>query len=69
MSISNEDYLNELIAKAKKSWEGVDVDIYMNNLRDDSIDKEAAEKLSKEVTSYIIEQLKHNMKTMEEEEI
>lgn len=34
MSISNEDYLNELIAKAKKSWEGVDVDSYMQNLRD-----------------------------------
>ena len=34
MSISNKDYLNELIAKAKKSWEGVDVDSYMKNLRD-----------------------------------
>lgn len=34
MSISNKDYLDELIAKAKKSWEGVDVDSYMNNLRD-----------------------------------
>ena len=30
----NEDYLNGLIANAKKSWEGVDVDSYMNNLRD-----------------------------------
>ena len=30
----NEDYLNSLIAKAKKSWEGVDVDSFMNNLRD-----------------------------------
>ena len=30
----NEDYLNSLIAKAKKSWEGVDVDSYMKNLRD-----------------------------------
>ena len=34
MSISNEDYLNELIAKAKNSWAGVDVDSYMKNLRD-----------------------------------
>ena len=34
MSISNKDHLNELIAKAKKSWEGVDVDGYMKNLRD-----------------------------------
>ena len=34
MSISNMDYLNVLIAKAKKSWEGVDVDSYMSELRD-----------------------------------
>ena len=38
MSISNEDYLNELIAKAKKSWESVNVDSYMSDLRD--MDKE-----------------------------
>ena len=57
----DEDYLNGLIAKAKKSWEGVDVDSYMNNLRDDSFDKEVVEKLSKEVTSYITEQIKSNM--------
>lgn len=25
MATSNEDYLNELIAKAKKSWEGKDL--------------------------------------------
>ena len=43
MSISNKDYLNKLIAKAKKSWEGVDVDSYMSDLRDDT-DKEDAEK-------------------------
>ena len=43
MSISNKDYLNELIAKAKKSWEGVDVESYMSDLRDDT-DKEDAEK-------------------------
>ena len=61
MSISNEDYLDGLIAKAKKSWEGVDVDSFMSNLRDDLIDKEVAEKLSKEVTSHIIEQIKYNM--------
>ena len=30
----NEAYLDSLIAKAKKSWEGVDVDSYMKNLRD-----------------------------------
>ena len=46
MSISNKDYLNKLIAKAKKSWEGVDVDSYMSDLRDDT-DKEDAEKEQK----------------------
>ena len=66
MSISNKDYLNKLIAKAKKSWEGVDVERYMSDLRDDSFDKEAAENLSKEVASYITEQMKSNMKTIEE---
>ena len=30
----DEDYLNSLIAKAKKSWEGVDVDSFMSELRD-----------------------------------
>ena len=43
----DEDYLNGLIAKAEKSWEGVDVDNYMKNLRDDSPDKEDAEELQK----------------------
>ena len=46
MSISNKDYLNKLIAKAKKSWEGVDVESYMSDLRDDT-DKEDAEKEQK----------------------
>ena len=32
MLISNEDYLNKLIAKAKKSWDGVDVDSFMSEL-------------------------------------
>ena len=66
MSISNKDYLNKLIAKAKKSWEGVDADCYMSDLRDDSFDKEVSENLSKEVASYITEQIKSNMKTIEE---
>lgn len=47
MSTSNKDYLDELIAKAKKSWEGVNVDSFMQNLRDDSPDKEEAEELQK----------------------
>ena len=32
----DENYLDGLIAKAKKSWEGVDVERYMSDLRDDS---------------------------------
>ena len=51
MSINNEDYLDGLIAKAKKSWEGVDVDSFISDLRDNLINKEVVEKLSKEVTS------------------
>ena len=39
----DEDYLNGLIAKAKKSWEGVDVDSFMSELRDE----EDAEKKQK----------------------
>ena len=61
MTKYNEDYLNSLIAKAEKSWEGVDVDSFMSELRDDLSDKEVAEKLSKEATSYITEQIKYNM--------
>ena len=45
-------YLDGLIAKAKKSWEGVDVDNYMKNLRDDSPDKEDAEELQKAVEDF-----------------
>ena len=47
-----EDYLNSLIAKAEKSWEGVDVDNYMKNLRDDSPDKEDAKELQKAVEDF-----------------
>ena len=38
----------------------------MPDLRDVLIDKEVAKKLSQEVTSYIIEQVKNNMKRGEE---
>lgn len=44
MSISNEDYLNELIAKAKKSWESVNVDSYLSDLRYSLTEKEDTEK-------------------------
>ena len=60
MSISNKDYLNKLIAKAKKSLEGVDVDKLLSDLRDDSIDKEAAKEVAEEVSSCIINQIKNN---------
>ena len=61
MSISNKDYLNKLIAKAKKSWEGVDADSFMSDLRDDT-DKEDAEKEQK-----ALENLKKAIKKAMEE--
>ena len=61
MSISNKDYLNKLIAKAKKSWEGVDADSYMSDLRDDT-DKEDAKKEQK-----ALENLKKAIKKAMEE--
>ena len=48
----DEDYLNGLIAKAKKSWEGVDVDSFMSDLRDDLSDKEVAEKEQKAIEDF-----------------
>ena len=47
MTKYNEDYLNALIAKAKKSWEGVDVDSFMSELRNDLTDEEVAERNGK----------------------
>ena len=43
----DEDYLSGLIAKAKKSWEGVDVDSFMSELRDED-DAEKEQKSIKE---------------------
>ena len=43
----NEDYLNGLIAKAKKSWEGVDVDSFMSDLRDVEKEQKVLENLKK----------------------
>ena len=48
----DEDYLNALITKAKKSWEGVDVDSFMSDLRDDLSDKEVAEKEQKALEDF-----------------
>ena len=41
----DEDYLNGLIAKAKKSWEGVDVDSFMSELRDEEEQKATEEQI------------------------
>ena len=41
----NEDYLNALIAKAKESWEGVDVDSFMSELRDEEEQKAKEEQI------------------------
>lgn len=43
----DEDYLNGLIAKAKKSWEGVDVDSFMSDLRDIEKEQKVLENLKK----------------------
>ena len=58
---NKEDYLNNLIAKAKKSWAGVDVESYMSDLRDDT-DKEDTEKEQK-----ALENLKKAIKKAMEE--
>lgn len=60
----------DLLAKRgteKETVEDVDVESQMLNLRDDYIDKEVSEKLSKEVVSNIIEQVKHKMDNTIEE--
>ena len=43
----NEDYLNGLIAKAKKSWESVAVDNFMSDLRDVEKEHKVLENLKK----------------------
>ena len=48
----DETYLNSLIAKAEKSWEGVDVDSFMSELRDNFTDKEDAEKEQKALEDF-----------------
>lgn len=49
MSISNKDYLNELIAKAEKSWGGVGVDSDMSDLRDVEKEQKVLENLKKAI--------------------
>ena len=47
MSISNKDHLNKVIANAKKSWEGVDVESFMSDLRDVEKEQKVLENLKK----------------------
>lgn len=47
MSISNKDYLNELIAKAEKSWGGVGVESFVPDLRDVEKEQKVLENLKK----------------------
>ena len=47
MSISNKDHLNKVIANAKKSWEGIDVDSFMSDLRDVEKEQKVLENLKK----------------------
>ena len=47
MTISNKDHLNKVIANAKKSWEGIDVDSFMPDLRDVEKEQKVLENLKK----------------------
>lgn len=47
MTKYNEDYLNGLIAKAEKSWEGVDMESFMSDLRDVEKEQKVLENLKK----------------------
>ena len=55
---NNEDYLNNLIAKAKKSWEGVDVDSYLSDIRYNLTEKEDTEKEDTEKKQKALENLR-----------
>ena len=47
MSISNKEHLNELIAKAEKSWGGVGVESFVSDLRDVEKEWKVLENLKK----------------------
>ena len=49
MTKYDEDYLNGLIAKAKKSWEGVDVDSFMSDLRDEEDTEKEQKSMEKQI--------------------
>lgn len=67
MSISNKDYLNELIAKAKKSWEGVNVDSYLSDIRYNLTEKEDTEKEDTEKKQKALENLRKAMEKAKDE--
>lgn len=48
----DEKYLNEKIAKAKKSWDGVDVDKYMDDVRGMEQQEQPEVDLEKELDAY-----------------
>lgn len=45
----DENYLDGLIAKAKKSWDGVDVESFMSDLRDVEKEQKVLENLKKTI--------------------
>lgn len=47
MARNYDDTLDSLIAKAKKSWEGVGVESFMSNLRDVKKEQKVLENLKK----------------------
>jgi len=49
----DEKYLNEKIAKAKKSWDGVDVDKFMDDVRGREQQEQPEVDLEKEVTHFV----------------
>lgn len=55
----DEAYLNEKIAKASKTWEGVDVDKYMDEIRGREPDKSLEEEMDKFIETFGWGKTKH----------
>lgn len=55
---SIDTYLDSLITKAKKSWEGVDVDSYLSDMRYNLTEKEDTEKEDAEKKQKALENLR-----------
>jgi len=60
----DEKYLNEKIAKAKKSWDGVDVDKFMDDVRgreqQEQLDNEDIDKVAQELYEHLYELKRRN---------